>query len=62
MGSGLPKDVRPIAVVVVVGAIMSILDATIVNVALQTLRERPRRLAGDDPVGQHRLPARARPR
>jgi EmrB/QacA subfamily drug resistance transporter len=39
MGSGLPKDVRPIAVVVVVGAIMSILDATIVNVALQTLRE-----------------------
>jgi EmrB/QacA subfamily drug resistance transporter len=39
MGSGLPKDVRPIAIVVVVGAIMSILDATIVNVALQTLRE-----------------------
>jgi EmrB/QacA subfamily drug resistance transporter len=39
MGSGLPKDVRPIAVVVVIGAIMSILDATIVNVALQTLRE-----------------------
>jgi EmrB/QacA subfamily drug resistance transporter len=38
MGSGLPKDVRPIAVVVVIGAIMSILDATIVNVALQTLR------------------------
>jgi EmrB/QacA subfamily drug resistance transporter len=39
MGSGLPKDVRPIAVVVVIGAIMSILDATIVNVALQTLRD-----------------------
>jgi EmrB/QacA subfamily drug resistance transporter len=38
MGSGLPKDVRPIAIVVVIGAIMSILDATIVNVALQTLR------------------------
>jgi len=35
---GLPKDVRPIAIVVVIGAIMSILDATIVNVALQTLR------------------------
>jgi EmrB/QacA subfamily drug resistance transporter len=34
----LPKDLRPIAIVVVVGAIMSILDATIVNVALQTLR------------------------
>jgi EmrB/QacA subfamily drug resistance transporter len=39
MSGGLPKDVRPIAIVVVVGAIMSILDATIVNVALQTLRE-----------------------
>src|SRR3954467_2405736 len=38
MGGVLPKDVRPIAIVVVVGAIMSILDATIVNVALQTLR------------------------
>jgi EmrB/QacA subfamily drug resistance transporter len=38
MGGGLPKDIRPIALVVVVGAIMSILDATIVNVALQTLR------------------------
>ncbi|QEC46176.1 DHA2 family efflux MFS transporter permease subunit [Baekduia soli] len=36
--SGLPKDLRPIALVVVIGAIMSILDATIVNVALQTLR------------------------
>lgn len=39
MTGALPKDVRPIAVVVVVGAIMSILDATIVNVALQTLRD-----------------------
>src|SRR6195952_499104 len=39
MGSSLPKDLRPIAIVVVIGAIMSILDATIVNVALQTLRE-----------------------
>src|SRR3954447_8908774 len=38
MGSGLPKDLRPIAIVVVIGAVMSILDATIVNVALQTLR------------------------
>jgi len=35
----LPRELRPIAVVVVVGAIMSILDATIVNVALQTLRD-----------------------
>jgi EmrB/QacA subfamily drug resistance transporter len=38
-GGALPKDLRPIALVVVVGAIMSILDATIVNVALQTLRD-----------------------
>ena len=37
-GSSLPADVRPIAIVVIVGAIMSILDTTIVNVALQTLR------------------------
>jgi EmrB/QacA subfamily drug resistance transporter len=37
-GSSLPADVRPIAVVVILGAIMSILDTTIVNVALQTLR------------------------
>src|SRR3954466_3443999 len=37
-GGGMPKDIRPIAIVVVVGAIMSILDTTIVNVALQTLR------------------------
>src|SRR3954454_24427043 len=38
MSSGLPKDLRPIAIVVVIGAIISILDATIANVALQTLR------------------------
>ena len=38
-GSSLPEHVRPIAVVVIVGAVMSILDTTIVNVALQTLRE-----------------------
>jgi EmrB/QacA subfamily drug resistance transporter len=38
LGSSLPDDVRPIAIVVIVGAIMSILDTTIVNVALQTLR------------------------
>ncbi|MBI5105004.1 MAG: DHA2 family efflux MFS transporter permease subunit [Solirubrobacterales bacterium] len=35
--TGLPPEVRRIAVVVVVGAIMSILDTTIVNVALETL-------------------------
>ena len=38
MASALPRDVRRIAVVVIVGAVMSILDTTIVNVALATLR------------------------
>src|ERR671933_2742206 len=38
LASALPRDVRRIAVVVIVGAVMSILDTTIVNVALQTLR------------------------
>ena len=38
MSQRLPKEVRPIAVVVVIGALMSILDTTIVNVALETLR------------------------
>ena len=37
-GRALPRDVRGIAVVVIIGAVMSILDTTIVNVALQTLR------------------------
>ena len=36
--AALPRDVRRIAVVVIIGAVMSILDTTIVNVALQTLR------------------------
>ena len=39
MAKQLPADVRRIAVVVIVGAVMSILDTTIVNVALQTLRD-----------------------
>ncbi len=34
----LPKEVRAIALVVIAGAVMSILDTTIVNVALETLR------------------------
>jgi EmrB/QacA subfamily drug resistance transporter len=38
MATTLPPDVRRIAVVVIIGAVMSILDTTIVNVALQTLR------------------------
>jgi EmrB/QacA subfamily drug resistance transporter len=37
--NALPPEVKKIAIVVVIGAIMSILDTTIVNVALQTLRE-----------------------
>src|ERR671933_1285426 len=37
MASALPTDVRRIAVVVIVGAVMSILDTTIVNVALESL-------------------------
>ena len=38
MAAALPRDVRRIAVVVIIGAVMSILDTTIVNVALETLR------------------------
>jgi EmrB/QacA subfamily drug resistance transporter len=38
VGASLPRDVRRIALVVIVGAVMSILDTTIVNVALETLR------------------------
>ena len=38
-GEPLPPEVKRIAVVVVIGAIMSILDTTTVNVALQTLSE-----------------------
>ena len=49
-----------IAAVVVLGAIMSILDTTVVNVAINTLATRLRHAADDDPVGRHRLHARAR--
>jgi MFS family permease len=37
MARALPGDVRRIAVVVIIGAVMSILDTTIVNVALESL-------------------------
>src|ERR1700712_5647339 len=37
MADALPPHVRRIAIVVVIGAIMSILDTTIVNVALESL-------------------------
>ena len=56
------RNVWPLAVVVVAGAIMSILDTTIVNVALETLSvdlKQPDRLRA---VGRHRLHARARRR
>jgi EmrB/QacA subfamily drug resistance transporter len=38
MSDALPGHVRAVALVVIVGAVMSILDTTIVNVALETLR------------------------
>ena len=50
MASALPRDVRRIAVVVIVGAVMSILDTTIVNVALATLRLDLNALANGDTV------------
>ena len=51
-----------IAIVVILGAIMSVLDTTIVNVALRRPRPGPAHLAGRHPVGRDRLPARARRR
>ena len=48
-----------VATVVVLGAIMSILDTTVVNVAIDTLAARLPHDAADDPVGCHRLHARA---
>ena len=55
----LTPEIKAVAIVVVVGAIMSILDTTIVNVALETLSRDLARPAVDDPVGLDRLPARA---
>ena len=49
-----------IAPVVILGAIMSILDTMIVNVALETLGARTPLDAGQHPVGPHRLHALAR--
>ena len=48
-----------IAGVVILGMIMSILDTTIVNVALRHARARPAQLDRADPVGRDRLPAGA---
>ena len=55
----LSPEIIRVAIVVIVGAIMSILDTTIVNVALETLSHDLARAAVDDPVGGDRLPARA---
>ncbi len=49
-----------IAGVVILGMMMSILDTTIVNVALDTLGSRPGRDDRPDPVGGDRIPAGAR--
>ena len=51
-----------VAIVVILGAIMSVLDTTIVNVALDDLSRDLHAPLGDDPVGRHRLPALARRR
>ena len=51
-----------IASVVVLGAIMSILDTTVVNVAINTLARDFDTDALDDPVDRHRLHAGARDR
>ena len=58
----LDRGVLLVAGVVILGAFMSILDITVVNVALNTLAARVRHDADDGPVGRDRLHARARHR
>ena len=58
----LEPHVKRIAIAVVLGAIMSVLSTTIVNVALADARGRARRAAGQRPVGRDRLHARPRRR
>ena len=60
--SALTREILAPAVVVVLGAIMTILDATIVNVALPTLGQDLHTSIADDPVGAHHLPAGLRQR
>ena len=50
----MDRALMRLASVVVLGTIMSILDTTIVNVAIETLGRRPRRVAVVDPVGRRR--------
>ena len=50
----LGREVWIVSAVVVIGVIMSILDTTIVNVALETLSRELARAAEHDPVGRRR--------
>ena len=59
-GDKLDRALLLVACVVVLGAIMSILDMTVVNVAINTLARDFDDHAADDPVGVDRLHARAR--
>ena len=58
----LTREILTLAAVVVLGAIMTILDATIVNVALPTLGRDFRTSIVDHPVGADDLPAGLRHR
>ncbi len=52
----IEPHVMRVAIVVILGIIMSVLDTTIVNVALHDLSHDLHDLAVGDPVGDHRLP------
>ena len=56
----LTPELRRTSTVVVLGSIMSILDTTIVAVALATLGPGLPRVGDHHPMGRHRLPSRAR--
>ena len=57
---GLDRETLIVAGVVLLGAIMSILDTTVVNVAIDHLAVAFHSSLTDDPVGHHRLHAGAR--
>src|ERR1044072_4931661 len=57
--SRIEPHVWRIAIVVILGAIMSVLDTTIVNVALQTLSRGLHTSLGGIPGGLRRVPAPA---